>query len=1431
MKRYFTYLLSIVMLAFALSFNLAAQVNLSDMKGDLPKMLGANNVGKEFWFSVPPCYEDESGGHDNFVKVFVTSAMKTQVNLEVPGKGFKLTKTTIPNDVIEFNIPAAIAQPWSKDGHVPAPPEQVWRGAGFHITADQPLVVYVIIRYWYTSDGFLALPVSALGKEYVCATYPDMSAMYPGYNLPSEVTITGAFKDTKVTFTLGGNPLTTTSGGMKPKDQAKATLQPGDVWTFATVKDEADLTGSRVVASKPVSVVSGNQCSNIPTDNRACDYIVEADLPTYTWGTDYHVPKVPKRKKPSIIRIFAKEPQTKIFRDGNQIGLIPEGPGGGLGRAYLEMRMNSLDPGVQPSSVMISGDKPIAVTLYNTGVAEDGYPTPNSDPFIMSITQVQQYQKEITFCTPGVNGSGFPENYINVVYQTTEFGMIPDDLEFAEVNSGQYVWYKMKSKFSGTDELFKKDLDNKKYAVKCITLPKDGVYKIRAKQPFACYSFGYSYYDSYGYPTSAALADLEKPDTLCPKPIWSMNCQGEIKGATVEDMPRDPEVRSNLAMIVLHSDSTFNFDFKYTDFEPGATSTTNWECTVIDPTQDGYAVITFTDRRGNDTTIYIKYAAIKLDIQPKNVDWGTLKIGETVTKDFEGINLSLESPVTINKLQLRTGTQGFEIVDAPALPFILGPNSKFPFRVKFIATTEGSFKDSIGIGDTCFFWNKSFIKAKVGEPIIDVTDIAFGDQRVGVMTSEQGMDVTNSGSVDLTITGATGPFMTVYTSDLEIPTATNPLVIAPGKTHSFLVKFKPDAVKSYPDSVVFKSDARSRKNVGYISGRGIEPGLEANGYDWNRRRIDRPGTFPIAAYPTDNAVEVIKLFNSGTMNVKINGLNIITNTNGDAFEFDRGIFDNMVIEPNGFRYVPVKFHPKAVGDYELTFSYNNDAKSDTKTSLKGIGILPRIKTTNYDFDTTMVNDKLGPKVRTITFTNDDYTYGDSLTLTDFVVGNNVGDINPALGTYGAEGFNYDKTSAKLPIVLQRGQSVTFEANFMAPMAGPHDAKLTSVSDAEKDQTSLWNGYGLSPGINITSTTSTICTGVTSEITFEVSNTGTGDLEILSLAFQNTTGNLFSFKDPTVANGFLLNGKGSGNEKKTITVVFTPGQFVGQFKNIVIIKNSTQTNPEVKWELAATSVHYAKKISASLPQDKDKNPYIGQTNGVDLKLNVTGVDDTNLADKADIKEISVVLTYNADFLKVVPASIQLGSLVSGKFQHKPGSPVIDDINGKITVNLIANPNQIFKGNGEILSVNFNTYLPTGTANTDASVFTPVLTIYGSGALCVDVTNETAANKLRPTCVYDVRKIIASTTDYSLSNIKPNPVSGPSTKISFGVGLESNTEILIVNSNGQVVAKPVSGHYGIGEYEIDLNVENMSSGVYFIKMNAGAWSATRELVITK
>ncbi len=695
-RKIFSLLPAMLFVVLVTSNTYSKDFNLTEFKETIPELLGAGNAGQEFWLTFNPCWETENAG--NALKLYVSSAIATMVIVEVPGKDFRMEKMTVPNDIIEFTIPPIIGQCYRKtDREVPLP-DSVFRGYGIHVYADYPIICYGITRYKFTSDGYLGIPVSALGKEYTVASWADVSDYGMQY-LPSYSGIVSAFDQTEVSFTLGGTNSTRTSGGMIPGETRTVILNKGDVYLVSSAGQRADLTGSTIIASKPVSVISSNYCAYVPENTPYCDFLTEMEIPSTAWGKEYHYTPIVNRTKNSIIKILAREPETTIYSDNIPIVKLKKSSGIETD-GWLRMRADIN----APRPIVFSGDKPIYIMQFNTGQIDDYV---NSDPFQMALTPLEQYQKEIIFNTPGIKtGYRFLENYVNVVYQSPS-GNVPDDLLFAQVFDGQFTWKKVYELNLMSTKRFSQPVNGVYYNVTTIKLPDDGVFKLKSNEPIAAYAYGFSPFDSYGFPASASIGDLNKDDFTPPVPKFSVYGNGTIEGGTVEDMPQSDD-RSNLSMIVFHKDESENYSFGYNEFVPGNDSYTSWSARVIDSKKDARLVATFSDRRGNDTTIEVNYYSPKYTFS-SDIDFGTLKVGNEPTGEVT-INNSSDNEEPFNdELTFKNGNMGFKFSDSPNLVFVPGAETKV--GINFKATKPGEFRDSLG------FWrggqdNEYFIEVR-----------------------------------------------------------------------------------------------------------------------------------------------------------------------------------------------------------------------------------------------------------------------------------------------------------------------------------------------------------------------------------------------------------------------------------------------------------------------------------------------------------------------------------------------------------------------------------------------------------------------------------------------------------------------------------------------------------------------------------------------
>ena len=87
-----------------------------------------------------------------------------------------------------------------------------------------------------------------------------------------------------------------------------------------------------------------------------------------------------------------------------------------------------------------------------------------------------------------------------------------------------------------------------------------------------------------------------------------------------------------------------------------------------------------------------------------------------------------------------------------------------------------------------------------------------------------------------------------------------------------------------------------------------------------------------------------------------------------------------------------------------------------------------------------------------------------------------------------------------------------------------------------------------------------------------------------------------------------------------------------------------------------------------------------------------------------------------------------------------------------------------------------------------------------------------------------------TAYSLSQNYPNPFN-PTTKIEYSLLEATNVRLAVYNNLGQEVANLVDEYKAAGKYIVDFNANNLPSGIYFYKIQAGNFNKTQKMVLMK
>ena len=87
-----------------------------------------------------------------------------------------------------------------------------------------------------------------------------------------------------------------------------------------------------------------------------------------------------------------------------------------------------------------------------------------------------------------------------------------------------------------------------------------------------------------------------------------------------------------------------------------------------------------------------------------------------------------------------------------------------------------------------------------------------------------------------------------------------------------------------------------------------------------------------------------------------------------------------------------------------------------------------------------------------------------------------------------------------------------------------------------------------------------------------------------------------------------------------------------------------------------------------------------------------------------------------------------------------------------------------------------------------------------------------------------------TEYSLSQNYPNPFN-PVTTIEYTLPELAKVKVEVYNTLGQAVAVLVDGDQEAGYHEVRWDAGDMASGVYFYRIEANDFRATRRMVLMK
>lgn len=318
--------------------------------------------------------------------------------------------STAPVTVYQFN-----ALEYKGEG---GPPGKDWSACPGNTTCASAMTA--IGCFSFSNDASLLLPSTSLTGNYRLAGASAWDNQGQPF-MPTYAAITATQPGTTVELHAAG--VVVAGGGLpalQPGQSATMTLNAGDV--LQVVGGNAagdDLSGSMIVANKPVQVITGMPCRNVPIEAAACDHIEESVFPVETWGKEYVV-TVPASPTGQGAPAVGQVVRLVGHVDGTVVHFDPPISATGVSGGQATLQAGQvLDLGQQSADFKVwSPDKAfMVVTLQLGATLVDPSPDPfgtyasKGDPSQSFVSSVEQFKTRYVFSAP----ADYVVSYVSIV--------------------------------------------------------------------------------------------------------------------------------------------------------------------------------------------------------------------------------------------------------------------------------------------------------------------------------------------------------------------------------------------------------------------------------------------------------------------------------------------------------------------------------------------------------------------------------------------------------------------------------------------------------------------------------------------------------------------------------------------------------------------------------------------------------------------------------------------------------------------------------------------------------------------------------------------------------------------------------------------------------------------------------------------------------
>jgi hypothetical protein len=855
------------------------------------------------------------------------------------------------------------------------------------------------------------------------------------------------------------------------------------------------------------------------------------------------------------------------------------------------------------------------------------------------------------------------------------------------------------------------------------------------------------------------------------------------------------------------------------------------------------ALFLVTDIVGNWVFDTLTYYPQSLEIIPELILYGDIYVDSILTKELKFKNNS-DTIFAIKEISLKYG-KSFKIVDVPKTPFILNKDTLINLKIIYSPKKEILElyeTDTLYIKTECLTYSVPLMGRGV-EPRIDAEDFDFDIVEVGKSkkksklefpNSYDGLMVWDNGTGMLILSGYSyNPDNSPFKFNCLFPDPDpNNMTIQPN-SQPIPIKglcFQPESAGEFFGEIIFSSNAKGPDNVSRFRGIGFDKGPYITSINFGGKRV---GSINKGS---------VYIKNTGDGPWALTGFELDNNNNG----YFRIMYEDMPVKPTPENpviifplshpdgvtkdiYIPIEFNPKSDSAREVkifpTFIKDNiSQRINLFNYIRGNGILPKKEVYGYNFVTQTLVNVQHPDTGYVLIKSTSQTADLFIKSIDTFLHS-----NPTVNDF--------KILRSLPkdTIINRGSSLKIPIIFKPEESGLRKIDFRIITDALPGD---FNG--------------------TVWDTVFVSVTGTGYnkvLEVTPLRFENVT-----HCDSTF--GVLMVKNISNRTKDTITAfldkfLIESGDVKAFFiDNELIYQKFVFLHPgdSLGFPVKFFPLHYDTTSFSALARiysDVDTSITIIKGSSQKWDINVkmdttfngipgqftlnkppdfTGTDypvfiNSDYFNRLYIDSIYIELKYRSNDLRFT-GIIEKGTAIKNwpDIDFRYNDTVIDSKYNLLKIS--ASGYSPIDTSGTLIIPGFLIML--GDTN-GISIKIENLTFFSSNK-CIDIVPTDGLIKLSY-CGENIRKIMISNKIYDIKIMSVLPVNNNLLSLYYSIGISAKTDVRLYNSYGELI-KIISDDYKTaGKYYSDMDITELSSGIYFVTMKSGPYINKVKFVVNK